>query len=150
MNKKIRVMVVDDHDFTRGGIARTLRQCSGIDIVAETIDGVDAIQQALDTKPDIAVIDVSMPRLSGLEAVHGIHSILPRCKLLVVTTAHDDEYVVPIVKAGASGYLLKEKLATELDDAIRALSAGDVYFGQTATRILAERLAQEDAQGRPS
>lgn len=140
----VRVMVIDDYDFICGGIVRILEKCDGVEIVAEAIDGVNAIEFALETKPDIAVIDVSIPRVNGLEAVHSIHGVLPGCRLLVVTAQHNDEYIVPIVKAGASGYLLKENVPTELGGAIKALSSGQVHFGQRATRILAERLAREE------
>lgn len=143
MKRKATVLVVDDHDVIRDGIVRILGESGRAEVVAEARDGLEAIAQALATKPDIVIIDLSMPRLSGLEAIHSIHSALPRCRLLVVTMHRDEEYVVPIVRAGASGYLLKENVATELDDAIDALSRGEVYFGEQATRILAEQLARE-------
>lgn len=143
MKKKIRVMVVDDCSLDCGGLVPILDRCDGVEIVAVAVDSVNAIEYALKTQPDIAVIDVSMRHLDSLEALHGIRAVLPRCRLLTVTARHDDESIVPIVKAGASGYLLKEKAATELDDAIKALSSGQVYFGQRATRILAEQLVRE-------
>ena len=142
MKEKVRVLVVDDHDLIRKSIVRILDESGRVEVVAEARDGVEAIEQALATKPDIVVIDLTMPRLSGLEAIHSIRSALPRCRLLVVTMHRDEEYVVPVVRAGASGYLFKENVATELDKAIDALSRGGFYFGEQATRILAEQLAR--------
>lgn len=139
MRQPVRVVVADDHRIVREGIVRILSEVPACEVVAEAADGVTAVEQALNLKPDIVVIDLTMPRLSGLDAVRRIRQALPRVRVLVLTVHEDEEYIVPIVKAGASGYLVKDSASTELTDAIEALARGGVYFGPQATRILAEQ-----------
>ena len=91
-------------------------------------------------QPDIAVIDISMPRLNGVEVVRRLTAELPRTRVLVLTMHEEDEYVVQMVRAGASGYLVKHAASAELLNAIRAIAAGGVYFGPYATKILAGQL----------
>lgn len=135
----IRVLVADDHTIVRQGLVSLLTQSGDCEVVAEAADGLAAIEQALATRPDVAVLDISMPRLGGLEAVRRIHAELPATRILVLTAHDEEEYVVPLVQAGASGYLLKDSAAADLLQAVRTLRAGQGYFGPQAAKVLAER-----------
>ena len=108
---KIRVLVADDHTIVRQGLVGILKASAEVEVVAEASDGNEAVEKALKTKPDVAVLDVSMPRLSGFEAARRIHEALPATKILVLTMHDDEEYILKMVRAGASGYLLKDGAA---------------------------------------
>jgi DNA-binding NarL/FixJ family response regulator len=149
----IRVLLADDHTLLRQGLAGMLRADPGFEVVGEAADGSEAVEQALLTKPDVAVLDISMPRLGGLEATRRIRKALPQTRVLVLTMHEDEEYVLQLVRAGASGYLVKDSAAQELMNALRALKQGRSYFGTQAARALAAawqggREAPEDPYGR--
>ena len=135
----IRVLVADDHTIVRQGLVSLLRSSGECEVVAEAADGIEAVEKALATRPDVAVVDLSMPRLSGLEAVRRIRTQLPGARILVLTVHDEDEYVVSVVRAGASGYLVKDSAAADLLAAVRALRAGQGWFGPQAARALAEQ-----------
>ena len=135
----IRVLVADDHTIVRQGLVSLLNHSGDCEVVAEAADGLAAIERALATRPDVAVLDISMPRLGGLEAVRRIHAELPATRILVLTAHDEEEYVVPMVQAGASGYLLKDSAAADLLQAVRTLRGGQGYFGPQAAKVLAER-----------
>lgn len=136
MKRPVRIVVADDHRMVREGIVRILEDADGYEVVGQASDGVEAVAMATSLEPDIVVMDLTMPRLSGLEAVRRIHDAQPDLKILVLTVHEDEEYVVPIVKAGAAGYLVKDSASTDLIDALGALVAGDTYFGEQASRVL--------------
>lgn len=140
---KVRVLVADDHTIVRQGLVGILKASEEVEVVAEASDGNEAVEKALKTKPDVAVLDVSMPRLSGIEAARRIHEALPGTRLLVLTMHDDEEYILKMVRAGASGYLLKDGAASELLAGIKALKAGKTFFGPHATRALAEAFARD-------
>ena len=149
----IRVLLADDHTLVRQGLAGMLRGAEGFDVVAEAADGSEAVDKALATRPDVAVLDISMPRLGGLEATRRIRKALPQTRVLVLTMHEDEEYVLQLVRAGASGYLVKDSAAPELLNAIRALKQGRSWFGTQAARALATawqggRETPEDPYGR--
>jgi len=135
----IRVLVADDHTIVRQGVVSLLEAGGDCDVVAQASDGVEAVEQALATSPDVAVVDIGMPRLSGLEAVRRIRQESPHTRILVLTMHEEEEYVVHLVRAGASGYLVKDSAANELLAAVRALARGHGYFGPYAARVLAEQ-----------
>lgn len=135
----IRVLLADDHQIVRDGLARLLADSEDCRVVAEASDGLEAVEKAAAERPDVAVIDLGMPRLGGLEAVRRIHQELPEVRLLVLSVHDEEEYVLPAVRAGASGYLVKDSAASELLAAVRALARGEGYFGPQAARALAER-----------
>jgi DNA-binding NarL/FixJ family response regulator len=142
----IRVLVADDHTIVRQGVVSLLQASGDCTIVAEASDGIEAVDKAVATQPDVAVLDIGMPRLSGLEAVRRIREEAPRVRILVLTMHEEEEYVVHIVRAGASGYLVKDNSSAELLAAVRALARGQGYFGPDAARVLAERFQRpEDA-----
>jgi DNA-binding NarL/FixJ family response regulator len=135
---RIRVLVADDHTIVRQGLVGILKSSDDVEVVGEAADGAEAVAKATKLKPDVVVLDVSMPHLSGLEAARRIREALPATRVLVLTMHDDEEYVLKMVRAGASGYLLKDSAASELIAGIRALKSGKVYFGPHASRALAE------------
>lgn len=153
MGARIRVLVADDHTIVRQGLKNLLEESEDCEVVAEAGDGLEAVEQALAVRPDVAVLDLTMPRLSGLEAVRRIHEQLPDTRILVLTVHEEQEYVIPIVQAGAAGYLVKDSAISELLSAVRALHQGQGYFGPQAAQALADlsrnpREAPADPYGR--
>lgn len=134
----IRVLVADDHTIVRQGLVSLLLAGGDCRIIAEAADGQEAVDKALELVPDVVVMDLSMPRLSGLEAVRRIHKESPRIRILVLTMHKEEEFVLPVVRAGASGYLVKDAAASELLNAVRKLARGEVYFDPHAAKALAE------------
>ena len=136
---RIRVLVADDHTMVREGIVSILKGSGDIDVVAEAADGAEAARKALGTRPDVVVLDVSMPRLNGLEAARRIRETLPETRVLILTMHDDEEYVVKTMRAGASGYLVKDGAVSQLIAGIRALAEGKSYFGSRARALSASR-----------
>ncbi len=145
----IRVLVADDHTIVRQGLVSLLRSSGECEVVAEAADGLEAVEKALATRPDVVVVDLSMPRMSGLEAVRRIRAELAGARILVLTVHDEDEYVLPAVRAGASGYLVKDSAASDLIAAVRALRAGQGWFGPQAARSLAEQQRAPREAGDP-
>ena len=140
---KIRVLVADDHTIVRQGLVGILKASADMEVVAEASDGNEAVERSLKTKPDVVVLDVSMPRLSGIEAARRIHEALPAARILVLTMHDDEEYILKMVRAGASGYLLKDGAASELLAGIRNLKAGKTHYGPHAAKALDEAFARD-------
>ena len=136
----IRVLLADDHTILRQGLRSLIEQSTDCRVVAEAGDGLEALEQARDTQPHVAVVDLGMPRLSGLEVVRRLRQELPKTRVLVLTMHEEEEYVLHVVQAGASGYLVKDSAASELLEAVRALHAGRGYFGAYAAGVLAHQL----------
>jgi DNA-binding NarL/FixJ family response regulator len=134
----VRVLIADDHTIVRHGLMSILRGTEDITVVAEAADGYEAVETALSTRPDVVVLDISMPRLNGLEAARRIVRKLPGCRILVLTMHDDEEYVLRMVRAGVCGYLVKDGAASELITAIRTVRSGQAYFGPHAAKILAD------------
>jgi DNA-binding NarL/FixJ family response regulator len=128
MARKIRIMIADDHALVREGIAAFLKMSDAYEIVAEASDGVEAIEAAKKHKPDIVLMDISMPKLGGLEATIELKKNNPAVKILVLTQYEDTVYIRRFLKAGASGYLLKTAVGTDLITAIESITAGKVYI----------------------
>jgi DNA-binding NarL/FixJ family response regulator len=150
MSALIRVLVADDHTIVRQGIVSLLRDSGVCEVVAEAANGLEAVEKAMAARPAVALIDITMPRLNGLEVVRRIRQALPDTRVLVLTVHDDEEYVLPIVRAGATGYLLKNAAATELVEAVQTLNRGKAYFGPEAARIMAEQLQNPgEAQADP-
>lgn len=136
--KRIRVLLADDHTIVRQGLVGILKASEEVEVVGEAADGAEAVEKAVKLKPDVVVLDVSMPHLNGIEAARRIRDAVPAARVLVLTMHDDEEYVLKMVRAGASGYLLKDSAASDLLAGIRALKSGKVYFGPHASRALAE------------
>ena len=140
---QITVLVADDHRIVREGLVGILTADPGIRVVGEASDGAEAVEKAAKLRPDVVLLDISMPRLNGLEAARRIREANPSVRILVLTMYDDEEYVLKMARAGVSGYLLKESAASELLAGIRALQKGKLYFGEHAQRALQESLQRE-------
>jgi len=136
----IRVLIADDHTMVRESLVAVLNASGVCQVIAEAADGLSAVEKALELRPDVAIIDISMPRLNGVEVVRRLHAELPSTRVLVLTMHEEEEYVLHVVRAGASGYLLKDSDTSELIQAVRNLHAGRGHFGAIASRVLAEQL----------
>lgn len=136
----MRVLIADDHRMVRESLVSVLQAAGDVQVVAQAADGIEAVELALQTRPDVVVADLSMPRLNGLEVVRRLREALPHTRVLVLTMHGEDEYVLQAVRAGASGYLVKDSAASELLAALRSLHAGRGHFGPQAARALAEQL----------
>ncbi len=149
-NAKIRVLLADDHAIVREGVRLILSAEPDIEVVGEAEDGVEAVELARRLKPDVAVIDISMPRLNGVEATRQIKDALPNTHALALTMHADDIYVFQLLKAGASGYVLKRAAATDLVQAIRAARRGEAFlYPAVAKAVVADYLKRlEDGEGR--
>lgn len=152
-NQLVRVLIADDHTLVRESLVGLLLAAGDMQVVAQAADGIEAIGKAMDTRPDVIVADLSMPRLGGIEVVRRLHEALPESKILVLTMHQEDEYVLQAVRAGASGYLMKDSAAVELLAAVRSLHQGRNHFGTQAAKALAEQLRHperdvEDPYGR--
>jgi two-component system response regulator NreC len=127
MLRKSRILIADDHAMVRQGISAFLRMSDECEVVGEAADGVEAIEAAKRTKPDIILMDISMPRLGGYEATVEIKKHSPAVKIIVLTQYEDAVYIRRFFKAGASGYLPKKAVGEDLLTAIRAVNEGKVY-----------------------
>ena len=136
----MRVLIADDHTMVRESLVSVLQAAGDVQVVAQAADGIEAVELALQTRPDVVVADLSMPRLNGLEVVRRLREALPQTRVLVLTMHGEDEYVLQAVRAGASGYLVKDSAASELLSALRSLHAGRGHFGPQAAKALAEQI----------
>ncbi|HEX4873038.1 MAG TPA: response regulator transcription factor [Nevskiaceae bacterium] len=135
----IRLLVCDDHTIVRQGLVSMLEETGECQVVAQAADGAQAVELAMKHQPDIVVTDLSMPRLSGLEVVKRVRAQLPGVKTLVLTVHEEDEYILPIIRAGASGFLNKDTSVADLMAAIKTIHAGQAYFGPRAAKALADQ-----------
>jgi len=135
---RIRVLLADDHTLIRTGIATLLQSSKDIQIVGEAGDGDEAIRKTGELQPDVVVIDLSMPKLSGIEATKILRRKYPDTRVLVLTMHENEEYVFQILKSGASGYVLKSAGKEELSAAIRAAAKGEKFFSPRISQLMAE------------
>jgi DNA-binding NarL/FixJ family response regulator len=124
----IKVLVADDHTVVREGLRHVLDGEPGFTIVAEAATAADAVRLAESEKPDVVLLDITMPGESGLQAAARIRKLVPETRILILSMHDNPEYVLESVRAGAHGYLLKDSAATELRQAIRAVRQGEEYF----------------------
>ena len=136
---RLRVMVVDDHALFRRGLEMVLQQEPDIELVGEASDGAEAVEKAPELMPDVILMDVRMPRRSGIEAAGLIRDQLPHAKILMLTISDEEADLYEAIKAGASGYLLKEIPIEEVADAIRSVWAGQSRISPSmASKLLSE------------
>ena len=135
----IRVLLADDQVLVRTGLRTILEDAGGFDVVGEAGDGGEAVARCAEVHPDVVLMDIRMPKLDGIEATRRIRAQPQPPRVVVLTTFDLDEYVYAGLRAGASGFLLKDTLAADLASAIRAVVAGDAVVAPSATRRLIER-----------
>ena len=140
----IRVAIADDHAVVRQGLRTFLELQEGMDVVGEAADGEEAVALVERTAPDVVLLDLVMPRVDGLEAIRRIRERAPATRILVLTSFADDNTVLPAVRAGAAGYLLKDVQPPELAGAIRTVHAGEALLAPSVATMLVEQLAAED------
>lgn len=136
--KKIRVMLVDDHVLVREGVRTLLEAQSDVEVVAEAANGAEALEKARTSQPDVVLMDIGMPGMSGLEATRLIRQSVPGARILVVTIHSSDDYFFRILDAGASGYILKEAAFSDLISAVRAVYHGGVFLYPSVAGKLVE------------
>ncbi len=142
--KPIRVLVIEDHNVVREGLVALLRVAEGLDVVGEAADGVEAITQFRKHQPDITLVDLRLPRMSGVDVIERIRMETPHARFIVLTTYDGDEDIYRALKAGARAYLLKGMTSEELINTIRAVHAGKSYIPPAIAERLAERMGAQD------
>lgn len=145
---RIRVLLADDHAVLRAGLRALLGSEPDMEVVGEAVDGEDAVVQVERLRPNVLVLDIAMPRLNGLEAIRRIRSLGLTVKILVLTMHAEDQYLLQVLRAGGSGYVLKASADTDLMEAIRAVNRGEAFLDTSATAVLLEdyreRLAEDE------
>lgn len=141
--KKIRILLADDHNVMRKGLRLLLESQPGFTVVGEASDGHQAVEQAEATKPDVVVLDIGMPRLSGTEAAQRIGELLPATSIIILSMHSDEGYVMRALKAGAKGYLLKDAAEGDLVEAIQAVGNGKTFFSSEISKMLVEDYVRE-------
>ncbi len=139
----ISVVLVDDHAVVRAGLKAVLSTAKDIKVIGEGTNGKDAISLAQRLDPDVIVMDLSMGEMDGAEATKELKAKDTRSKILILTMHAEDTYLVPLLEAGVSGYLVKSAADRELIDAVRAVAHGDVYMQPSAARALAQRIQRK-------
>jgi DNA-binding NarL/FixJ family response regulator len=142
----VRVLVVDDQELVRAGF-RMILERSGLDVVGEAVDGLDAVRLATELEPDVILMDVRMPRMDGIEATRQIVARMPAARIVALTTFDLDEYVYEAVKAGASGFLLKDISPVDLVHAVGVVARGDALLAPALTRRLLDRYVERPLPG---
>jgi DNA-binding NarL/FixJ family response regulator len=140
----IRVILADDHAVVRAGLRAVLGVAKDIEVIGEAKNGREAVTMAERYKPDVVVMDLGMPDLDGTAATKEIVAKELPARVLVLTMHAEADYLVPLMEAGAAGYLVKSAADRELVDAVRAVAHGDVYVNPSAARVLAKNLTKKD------
>lgn len=156
-DQPIRVLLVDDQALFREALRTLISTWSDIVVVGEASDGQEAIATAQASQPDVVLMDMRMPRMDGVAAIRQLHEIMPACRVIVLTTFDDDEYVFDGLRAGAVGYLLKDVSSEKLEEAIRAAARGETFLQPSVaakvvaefTRLEPDRKANQDALVEP-
>ncbi|MCB1599495.1 MAG: response regulator transcription factor [Lysobacterales bacterium] len=142
----IRVLVADDHTILREGLVSLLNHSGDCQVVGQAADGMQAVEMALQLEPNVVVLDLSMPKLNGLDVIRRLSKELDHTRILVLTMHAEEEYVLHVVRAGAAGFLLKDSASSELLKAVRALAAGRAYYGPHASQVLAQQVQQPQSR----
>lgn len=138
----IKVLIADDHSIVRAGLRRIVEESGDMEVIAEAADGKGALLQVQKELPDVAVIDISMPGLDGLEVTSQLHAGYPKMPVIILTMHEEEQYVIRAIEAGAMGYITKRSASEQLVNAIRKVHAGSRYLSAEATDLLALRIAR--------
>jgi len=139
----IRVLLADDHSIVRAGLRRLVEDAGDMVVIAEAADGRETIRKVRESPPDVAVIDLSMPGMDGLEVVSRLLSLYPKLPVLILTMHEEEQYVIRAIRAGAMGYVTKRSAAEQLLTAIRKVHGGRRYITEAIAESLALRMAKE-------
>jgi two-component system, NarL family, response regulator NreC len=137
---KIRIMIVDDHAIVRSGLKMLINAQPDMEVVAEAPDGTQVVQMALETKPDVALMDITMPRASGMQALQDVARRCPETRVLILSMHEDAAYLRSALAAGACGYVLKRSVDVELLAAIRAVNSGRIFVDPSLAGAVVEDL----------
>jgi DNA-binding NarL/FixJ family response regulator len=143
----VRVLIADDHGIVRSGLRLLLERQPDIEVVAEAADGAEARELAVRERPDLAILDVKMPKLTGLQATREIKQQAPEVSVLILSMHDDERYLFEALKAGASGYVLKAQADTDLLAAIRAVERGEPFLTPEAQRTLIKDVLERGSSG---
>lgn len=145
----IKVLLADDHSIVRAGLRRIVEESGDIEVVAEAADGREAILAVRKEKPDVAVIDISMPVLDGLEVITQLKIECPEVPILILTMHEENQYVVRAIETGAMGYITKQSAPEQLVKAIRKVHSGSLFLTDEAAEALALRVAKGNREQSP-
>jgi DNA-binding NarL/FixJ family response regulator len=143
---RIRILLADDHTIVRQGLRKMLEEQPEWEVVAEAGDGREAVRLAEQHKPDVAIVDVAMPLLNGIEATRQITKRAPATRVLVLSMHADDAYVIQILQAGATGYLLKDSADVDLIQAVTAVARGKSFFSPAIARVMLDDYVKQLAE----
>ena len=143
----MRILIADDHGVVRGGLRLLLDRQPDMEVVAEAADGAEAVASAVRVRPDVCVLDVSMPKLTGLQAAREIKSLVPGTTVLVLSMHDDEQYLFEALKSGAGGYVLKKEADTSLVEAVRAVHRGEPFLTNDAQRSLVRAWLDDPGAG---
>ena len=146
-SETVRVLIADDHGIVRSGLRMLLEQQGDIDVIAEASDGATARDLAIRERPDLAILDVKMPKLTGLQATREIRAQAPDVAVLILSMYDDERYLFEALKAGASGYVLKAQADSDLLDAVRAVERGEPFLTPQAQRALIQDVLERGSSG---
>jgi DNA-binding NarL/FixJ family response regulator len=136
MTTRLRILLGDDHTLVRQGISKILEERPSWEVIAQTSDGREAVRQALALQPDVAILDIGMPLLNGIDATRQITRRLPDVHVLILSMHADEPYVTRSLQAGATGYLLKDSADTDLIRAVSAVAAGKSFFSPSVAKVM--------------
>jgi DNA-binding NarL/FixJ family response regulator len=148
--KRLRILVADDHELIRRGIRGVLRARRGWTVVGEAMNGLEAVEKANRLKPDVAILDISMPDLGGLQATRQIRESVPTTQVVVLTMHESDQMVRRVLDAGALGYVLKSDLATHLVKAVKSVSGGKLFLSPRVSDIVLKGFLTAGNQSEPT
>jgi DNA-binding NarL/FixJ family response regulator len=143
----MRILIADDHGIVRGGMKLLIDRQPDMEVVAEAGDGAEAVERAIGERPDVCILDVSMPKLTGLQAAREIRAHLPDTAVLMLSMHDDDRYLFEALKAGAGGYVLKKEADQFLVDAVRAVVRGEPFLTGAAQRALVREWMSDESSG---
>ena len=146
--EKIRVLIADDHPAFREGLCQLIEHEEDLECVAKPADGEEAVRLAIELLPDVAIIDIAMPKLNGIEAARQIKAARPAIAILMVSAFGYESYILASLRAGAAGYLLKNAPLRELTNAIRSVHVGEAVFDLKAASKILRRLADDKGEKR--